>query len=535
MNAFVFVDLRDRYGYTQCIIPNPANFPGSSQENFDAACGVGRECVVAVRGNVVERSNKNPNRPTGDIEILVSEFKLLNSSKTPPFLIEDNTDGQEDIRLQYRYLDIRRGPMRDALLMRQKVTNTVRSYLSGLDFCEIETPVLIKSTPEGARDFVVPSRMNPGTWYALPQSPQTFKQILMVGGMDRYFQIVKCFRDEELRADRQPEFTQIDCEMSFITQEDILRTFEGLVRALFKGVLNHEFGEFPHMKFDHALHYYGIDKPDLRFEMKFADLTAIAKNKDFKVFNDAETVVGFPAAGMLEYSKKQLKELEDLAKSQICGGTGLFWVKVESLEEKKFSSSFNGKFYDADDFTAWASEMKAKTGDVMCIMAGPELKTWKTRQALGKFRHELGTKLGLRSSGFYALWVVDFPMLEYDEDAKRWNAMHHPFTSPKPEDMQYIESDPGRMRANAYDMVINGVEVGGGSIRIHDRKLQSQIFALLGMTPETAQEQFGFLLGAFEYGAPPPWRFGLRFGSSVHHFGWQDLHSRLHRLSEEQG
>jgi aspartyl-tRNA synthetase len=480
MHAFYFIDVRDRYGITQCIVPNPEKNPGASQENFDAACKVGRESVVKIVGNVVERSNKNAKRETGDIEIDVKEFTVLNSSKTPPFLIEDETDGLEDIRLKYRYLDIRRNPMREALIMRHKATQIVRNHLSNLEFVEVETPVLIKSTPEGARDFVVPSRMNPGTFYALPQSPQTFKQILMVSGLDRYFQIVKCFRDEELRADRQPEFTQIDCEMSFVDQNDILRTFEGVIRALFRGIVGHEFPDFRKMKFDDALHDYGIDKPDLRYDMKFHDLTKIANNKDFKLFNEAETVVGFKTSGMGAYTKKQFKELESLAKSQQVGASGLFWVQINNLEEAKFTTSFNGKFYDAADFTTWANVMGAATGDVMCLMAGPELRSWKTRQSLGKFRHELGTLLGLRNDGFCALWVVDFPMLEYDEDAKRWNAMHHPFTSPKAEDLQYIESDPGRMRANAYDMVINGCEVGGGSIlfTIANCRVRSLLFSV---------------------------------------------------------
>jgi aspartyl-tRNA synthetase len=494
MNAFYFIDLRDRYGITQCIVPNPEQNEGASAENFALAGSCSRECVIRVVGTVVERSNKNKKRATGDVEIAVSELVMLNSSLTPPFKIEDKTDGLEDLRLKYRYLDIRRNPMREALMMRHKVTQLVRNFLSDQEFVEVETPVLIKST-----------------FYALPQSPQTFKQILMVGGIDRYFQIVKCFRDEELRADRQPEFTQIDCEMSFVEQEDVLNTFEGLIRKMFADVVGHTFPPFPRMRFDDAMNFYGIDKPDMRYDMKFVDLTAIGKNKDFPVWNSAETIVGFPVRQHLKgYNKKKFKELENLAKSQMCGGTGLFWVKIDSLEDKKFTTSFGGRFYDADDIASWCAAMGAETGDALLIMAGPEGKTWKTRQALGKFRHELGTKLGLRNEGFNGLWVVDFPMLEYDEEAERWNAMHHPFTSPKPEDMKYIEDEPGKMRANAYDMVINGVEVGGGSIRIHSQELQSKIFSLLGMSKEVAQEQFGFLLGAFQYGAPP--HGGLAFG-----------------------
>lgn len=514
-----FVDVRDRFGITQCVFANPIGeeFASRSEEEksglaerYGIAQKLGREWVVQISGTVIERSAKSKDKATGDIEILPSSIRVLNKSKTPPFKIEDDTDGKEDIRMQYRYLDIRRGPVRRALLLRARLAQVVRSYLSAQDFVEVETPVLMKSTPEGARDFIVPSRMNPGCFYALPQSPQTFKQILMVAGMDRYFQIVKCFRDEELRADRQPEFTQIDCEMSFVTQEDILETFESMIREIFKKLVGFEFPKFQRMQYADAIRDYGIDKPDLRYGMKLKDLTNVkgVKGKNFKMFDEAETVVGIVLPGIGSWSKKKIKNLEKTAKSQRIGASALVWVKcVEVGDGKgKFQTSAK-KFFNDEDLYNWAQACEAKTGDVITIMSGPD---FKTRECMGKFRHLMGTELGLRNKGFNALWVVDFPLLEYDEEEKRWSAMHHPFTSPKPEDVKYIESDPGRVRANAYDMVINGVEVGGGSIRIHERDIQMQMFKLLGFSKEEAEKQFGFLMGAFEYGAPP--HGGLAFG-----------------------
>ncbi|GAB5367913.1 hypothetical protein AAMO2058_001272700 [Amorphochlora amoebiformis] len=511
--GMAFVDIRDRYGITQCVFANPLDGTGSIEDvekkkRYEIAQKLGREFVVQVTGKVIERSAKSKDKATGDIEIVPSSVKVLNSSKTPPFLIETKTDALEEIRMKYRYLDIRRNPVKNALILRHKAAQVVRNYLSEEGFIEVETPVLMKSTPEGARDFVVPSRMNPGQFYALPQSPQTFKQILMVAGIDRYFQIVKCFRDEELRADRQPEFTQIDCEMSFVTQDDILNTFENMIRAIFKKMVDHEFPKFERMSYDVAIRDYGIDKPDLRYGMKLKDLTALGKGKGFKVFDEAEVVVGIVCEGLGNRSKKKIKELEKLAKSQAIGATGLIWVACKEISEKKckFASSVS-KFFKDEDLLAWAKLCGAKTGDLICVMAGPD---FKTREAMGKFRHEMGTRLGLRSKGFYGLWVVDFPLLEYDEDEKRWCAMHHPFTSPKPEDEKLLHKEPGKVRANAYDMVINGVEVGGGSIRIHNREMQKKMFQLLGFTDEEAEAQFGFLMGAFEYGAPP--HGGLAFG-----------------------
>lgn len=502
--GIVFVDVRDRYGITQCIVTDVSGEPQTDSERdqremYLVAQKLGREFVVKISGRVIERSSKNMNRPTGDIEIATEQIQVLNPSKTPPFLIETETDANEDVRMRYRYLDIRRDPVKNALILRHKTAQLSRQFLSSKGFLEIETPVLMKSTPEGARDFVVPSRMNPGQFYALPQSPQTFKQILMVAGIDKYFQIVKCFRDEELRADRQPEFTQIDCELSFVAQEDILSTFEEMVRVLFRELLGHEFPIFPRMSFADAMRDYGIDKPDLRFDMKLEYIDDLAKGKGFQLFDTAESIIGIVCPGIANWSKKKVKELEKLATSQLIGAGGLAWVKYESIEEGKISSSIS-KFFSDNDFITWAKHCSISSGDLLCIMAGD---TFKTQECMGKFRHEMGSLLGLRNEGFCGLWVVDFPLLEFDHEANRWTAMHHPFTSPKPEDVHLLTENPGKAKANAYDMVINGVEVGGGSIRIHQRDLQLQVFELLGFSKEEAEKQFGFLMGAFEYGAPP--------------------------------
>lgn len=497
----IWVDLRDRYGITQLI------FDESRTESsvMEMAKSLGREFVVQVKGTVIEREAKNDKLPTGAIEVLVSELTILNESQLPPFTIEDETDGGEDIRMKYRYLDIRRNPVKNSLLFRHKVTQEVRNYLSNLDFCEVETPYLIKSTPEGARDFVVPSRMNPGQFYALPQSPQTFKQLLMVGGMDKYFQIVKCFRDEDLRADRQPEFTQIDCEMSFIEQEDILNVFEGLTRHLLKKIHNIEIEKFPRMTFDEAMRTYGNDKPDIRFGMKFGELNAVAQHKDFKVFNEAELVVGIAVPDAASYSRKEIDALIDWVKRPQVGASGMVYVKCEANGQYKSSVD---KFYDQADLAKWAEATEAKEGDLILVLSGPANKT---RAQLSALRMELGNRLGLRKPDEFApLWVVDFPLLEWDEESERFHAMHHPFTSPKPEDMHLLDTDPGKVRANAYDLVLNGNEIGGGSIRIHDKEMQALMFKHLGFTPEQAQEQFGFLMNAFQYGAPP--HGGLAFG-----------------------
>ncbi len=497
----IWVDLRDRYGITQLIFDEQR----TDKAVFEKAKSLGREFVIQVKGTVIERESKNPNMTTGDIEILVSELTILNNALLPPFTIEDETDGGEDIRMKYRYLDIRRNPVKNSLLFRHKVAMEVRKYLSDLDFCEVETPYLIKSTPEGARDFVVPSRMNEGQFYALPQSPQTFKQLLMVGGMDKYFQIVKCFRDEDLRADRQPEFTQIDCEMAFVEQEDILNVFEGLTRHLLKELKGIDVAEFPRMTYDYAMKTYGNDKPDIRFEMKFGELNAVAQHKDFGVFNSAELVVGIAAPGCGNYSRKEIDALIDWVKRPQIGASGLVYVKCE--EDGTFKSSVD-KFYDQDDLKKWAEITNAKAGDLILVLSG---KANKTRTQLSALRMEVATRLGLRKPDEFApLWVVDFPLLEWDEESNRYHAMHHPFTSPKPEDMQLIETEPGKVRANAYDMVLNGNEIGGGSIRIHDKDLQSRMFSLLGFTPEQAEAQFGFLMNAFQFGAPP--HGGLAFG-----------------------
>ena len=497
----IWVDLRDRYGITQLIFDEQR----TDKTVIEKAKSLGREFVIQVKGTVIERESKNPNMPTGEIEILVSELTILNEALLPPFTIEDETDGGEDIRMKYRYLDIRRNPVKNNLLFRHKVSMEVRKFLSEEGFCEIETPYLIKSTPEGARDFVVPSRMNEGQFYALPQSPQTFKQLLMVGGMDKYFQIVKCFRDEDLRADRQPEFTQIDCEMAFVEQEDILDMFENLTRHLLKEIKGVEVDKFPRITYDYAMKTYGNDKPDIRFDMKFGELNAVAQHKEFPVFNAAELVVGIAAPGCASYSRKEIDALIDWVKRPQVGALGMVYVKCE--EDGTFKSSVD-KFYDQEDLQQWAEATNAKAGDLILVLSGP---ADKTRAQLSALRMELATRLGLRKANEFApLWVVDFPLLEWDEDSARYHAMHHPFTSPKPEDIKLIETEPGKVRANAYDMVLNGNEIGGGSIRIHDRELQSRMFDLLGFTKEEAQAQFGFLLNAFEYGAPP--HGGLAFG-----------------------
>jgi aspartyl-tRNA synthetase len=496
-----WVDLRDRYGITQLI------FDESRTEKtvFELAKTLGREFVIQVKGTVIERESKNTTIPTGEIEILVSEMTILNAALTPPFTIEDETDGGEDIRMKYRYLDIRRNPVKNSLLFRHKVAMEVRKYLSDLDFCEVETPYLIKSTPEGARDFVVPSRMNEGQFYALPQSPQTFKQLLMVGGMDKYFQIVKCFRDEDLRADRQPEFTQIDCEMAFVEQEDILNVFEGLTRHLLKEIKGVEVAKFPRITYDYAMKTYGNDKPDIRFGMEFGELNAVAQHKEFPVFNTAELVVGIAVPGAGNYTRKEIDALIDWVKRPQVGASGMVYVKCN--DDGTYKSSVD-KFYDQDDLTNWAKATQANPGDMIFVLSGPANKT---RAQLSALRMELATRLGLRKPNEFApLWVVDFPLLELDEESRRYHAMHHPFTSPKPEDINLLATDPGKVRANAYDMVLNGNEIGGGSIRIHDKATQELMFKYLGFTPEEAKAQFGFLMDAFQFGAPP--HGGLAFG-----------------------
>ncbi|SNA65548.1 aspartate--tRNA ligase [Flavobacterium psychrophilum] len=496
-----WVDLRDRYGITQLMFDESR----SDKTVFELAKTLGREFVIQVKGTVIEREAKNKNISTGEIEILVTQMTILNSSLTPPFTIEDETDGGEDIRMKYRYLDIRRNPVKNSLLFRHKVAMEVRKYLSDLDFCEVETPYLIKSTPEGARDFVVPSRMNEGQFYALPQSPQTFKQLLMVGGMDKYFQIVKCFRDEDLRADRQPEFTQIDCEMAFVEQEDILNIFEGLTRHLLKELKGIEVEKFPRMTYNHAMKTYGNDKPDIRFGMEFGELNEYAKHKDFPVFNAAELVVAIAVPGVGEYSRKEIDALIEWVKRPQVGASGMVYVKCN--EDGTYKSSVD-KFYDQGDLSHWAKTTGAKAGDMIFVLSGP---ADKTRAQLSALRMELATRLGLRNPAEFApLWVVDFPLLEFNEESGRYHAMHHPFTSPKPEDMHLLETDPKSVRANAYDMVLNGNEIGGGSIRIHDKNTQALMFKYLGFTEEEAKNQFGFLMDAFQFGAPP--HGGLAFG-----------------------
>ena len=496
-----WVDLRDRYGITQLVF----DADRTDKELMELARSLGREFVVQISGTVIERASKNPNIDTGDIEILVESLTLLNSAKVPPCTIEDDTDGGEELRMKYRYLDIRRNPVKNNLIFRHKVAQEVRNYLSSIEFIEIETPYLIKSTPEGARDFVVPSRMNEGQFYALPQSPQTFKQLLMVGGMDKYFQIVKCFRDEDLRADRQPEFTQIDCEMTFVEQEDILNTFEGLTRHLIKEINGVELSEFPRMTFDEAMKRYGNDKPDIRFGMEFGELNDVAQHKDFKVFNAAELVVGIAIPGGNSYSRKEIDKLIDWVKRPQIGALGMVYVRCN--EDGTYKSSVD-KFYDQNDLANWAEKTEAKSGDLICVLSG---QTSKVRAQLSALRMELAERLGLRNPKEFApLWVTDFPLLEWDEDTQRYHAMHHPFTAPKPEDIKLLDTDPGTVKANAYDLVLNGNEIGGGSIRIHDKETQALMFNHLGFTEEEAKAQFGFLMNAFEYGAPP--HGGIAFG-----------------------
>ena len=497
----IWIDLRDRYGITQLIFDEER----TSKKLIEKAKLLGREFVIQVHGTVIERASKNPTIPTGNIEILVSDFSILNESLTPPFTIEDETDGGDDIRMKYRYLDIRRSPVRENLVFRHQVTMAVRNYLSNKEFVEIETPYLIKSTPEGARDFIVPSRMNEGQFYALPQSPQTFKQLLMVGGMDKYFQIVKCFRDEDLRADRQPEFTQIDCEMAFVEQEDILLTFEGLTRHLIKKIKGIEISNFPRMTYDSAMKLYGNDKPDIRFGMEFGELNEFAKHKDFAVFNNSELVVGIAIPGGNNYSRKDIDKLINWVKRPQIGASGMVYCKCN--EDGTYKSSVD-KFYTQEDLSNWAEATGAKTGDLICILSG---ETNKVRAQLSALRMEMGERLGLRKNDEFApLWVVDFPLLEWDEETERFHAMHHPFTSPKPEQIELLKTAPGSVKANAYDLVLNGNEIGGGSIRIHDKETQAMMFEYLGFTPEEAKAQFGFLMDAFQYGAPP--HGGIAFG-----------------------
>ena len=497
----MWVDLRDRYGVTQLIFDQertPSNV-------IDLAKTLGREFVINITGSVIERNSKNDLMSTGDIEVLVSKLKILNSSITPPFTIENESDGGEELRMKYRYLDIRREPVKNNLILRHKITQQVRTYLSNNSFIEVETPYLIKSTPEGARDFVVPSRMNPGEFYALPQSPQTFKQLLMVAGMDKYFQIVKCFRDEDLRADRQPEFTQIDCEMAFVSQEDILNTFEDLVKHLFQKVKNIKLDKFPVMTYDDAVQKYGTDKPDLRYNMKFVELNDVAKNREFNVFNNSELVVGFLIEGGNSFTRKDIDKYTDWVKRPQIGAGGLAYLRVQ--EDGTYKSSVD-KFYDQSDLENWANKAGAKHGDILFILSGDKDKV---RTQLGALRVHVADNLGLKNpEEFKPLWVVDFPLLEWDEETGAFHAMHHPFTSPKPEQIDLIDSDPAAVRADAYDLVLNGNEIGGGSIRIHDKKIQQRMFDCLGFTKEEAEKQFGFLMNAFEYGAPP--HGGIAFG-----------------------
>jgi aspartyl-tRNA synthetase len=500
MGGLTFIDLRDRYGITQLVFNMNVN-----ASLCEEARKLGREFVITARGKVAERSNKNPKMPTGDVEILVDSLTVLNSSKIPPFTIEENTDGGEELRMKYRYLDLRRAVNQRNMELRHRMGIETRTYLNAQQFIEIETPVLIKSTPEGARDFVVPSRMNPGQFYALPQSPQTFKQLLMVAGFDRYFQIVRCFRDEDLRADRQPEFTQIDCEMSFVTRDDILETFEGLARHLFRAIIGSDPGEFPRMSYEEAMNLYGSDKPDIRFGMTFTEITPLVQGKNFKVFNDSELVAGINVPNPGEYSRKHLDELTEFVKRPQIGASGLVYLKYNA--DGSIRSSVD-KFYSAEDLKKFAEAMGSKPGDLVLVLAGPREKTLK---ALGELRLEMGNRLGLRpATVFRPLWVVDFPLLEWDEETARYYAKHHPFTSPFPDDILLLDTDPGAVRANAYDLVINGVEIGGGSIRIHSKELQQKMFKVLGFTDEEAASQFGFLMNAFEFGAPP--HGGIAFG-----------------------
>lgn len=500
LGAMTFIDLRDRYGITQLVVDETTD-----KTVTEALEKLGREFVIQAKGTVRERSSKNKNIATGDIEISLSEIKVLSVSALPPFTIQDDTDGGDDIRMKYRYLDLRRNAVRDNLILRSKMAHAVRNYLNDKDFIETETPVLIKSTPEGARDFVVPSRMNEGEFYALPQSPQVFKQLLMVAGFDRYYQIVKCFRDEDLRADRQPEFTQIDCEMSFVEQKDVLETFEGLTKHMFKETLGIEVDDFPWMPYSEAMEKYGSDKPDTRFEMRINEISETVKGKDFSIFNSAEYIGAVCAEGCAEYSRKQLDGLTNWVKRPQIGAKGLVYVKFN--EDGSFKSSVD-KFYSQDDLKVWAEQLNAKPGDLILVMSGDKEQTL---HALGELRLEMGKQLGLRKKGtFKPLWVVDFPLLEWDDESKRYHAMHHPFTAPKPEDIHLLDTNPGKVRANAYDLVINGVEIGGGSVRIFNSELQAKMFDLLGFTSEQAQAQFGFLMNAFKYGAPP--HAGIAFG-----------------------
>lgn len=513
LGGMTFVDLRDRYGITQLVFNMEVN-----SDLCDQARRLGREFVIQASGLVRERSNKNNRIPTGEIEIDVNELKVLNRSELPPFTIEDESDGGEELRMKYRYLDLRRTPVKNAIILRHKVAREVRKYMDSIDFVEVETPVLIKSTPEGARDFIVPSRMQPGTFYALPQSPQTLKQLLMVAGFDRYFQIVKCFRDEDLRADRQPEFTQIDCEMSFVERNDVLDTFEGLAKYLFKQIRGIEFSEpFTRLPYSEAMEFYGSDKPDLRFGMRFTELTNLVKGKNFAVFDSSEYVGGICAKGCSEYSRKQTDELTEFVRRPQIGAKGLVYVKYGTDGSLKSSVD---KFYSTDELKKWAESTKAEPGDLILILAGDKKSTLS---ALNALRLEMGNRLGLRKRDqFYPLWVVDFPLLEWSEEEKRFFAMHHPFTSPVPEDLHLMETDPAKVRANAYDLVINGVEIGGGSIRIHDAAVQKLMFKVLGFSDAEAEEQFGFLLNAFKFGAPPHGGVAFGFDRWVAMFGGQD-------------
>ena len=496
-----WVDLRDRYGITQLVF----DADRTDKNLMESARSLGREFVIQVTGTVIERASKNPNIPTGEIEILATALTVLNPAKVPPFTIEDETDGGEELRMKYRYLDLRRNPVKNKLIFRHKVVQEVRNYLSSKEFIEVETPYLIKSTPEGARDFVVPSRMNEGQFYALPQSPQTFKQLLMVGGMDKYFQIVKCFRDEDLRADRQPEFTQIDCEMAFVEQEDILNAFEGLTRHLLKTIKGVEVDAFPRISYDEAMRTYGNDKPDIRFGMKFGELNSVAQHKDFNVFNEAALVVGIAVPGGNEYSRKDIDKLIDWVKRPQIGALGMVYVRCN--EDGSYKSSVD-KFYNQDDLAKWAKATNAKAGDLICVLSG---KTNEVRAQLSALRMELAKRLNLRNPKEFApLWVTDFPLLEWDEDTQSYHAMHHPFTAPKSEQISLLDSDPAAVKADAYDLVLNGNEIGGGSIRIHDKTTQALMFKHLGFTEEEAKSQFGFLMNAFEYGAPP--HGGIAFG-----------------------
>ena len=513
LGGMTFVDLRDRYGITQLVFNLETN-----KALCEKARKLGREFVIQAKGKVKERSNKNPKIATGEIEIEVDELNILNRSEIPPFTIEEETDGGEELRMKYRYLDLRRNSVKNNIILRHKVAQEVRTYMDSIGFVEVETPILIKSTPEGARDFVVPSRMQPGTFYALPQSPQTLKQLLMVAGFDRYFQIVKCFRDEDLRADRQPEFSQIDCEMSFVERDDILETFEGLAKYLFRKVRGIEFSEpFLRLSYNDAIEYYGSDKPDLRFEMKIADFTETAKGHGFVVFDSSDYVGGICAAGCSEYSRKQIDELTEFVRKPQIGAKGLVYLKFGADGSLKSSAD---KFYTPEELKKWAQLINAQPGDLVLILAGDRKKTLT---ALSELRLEMGNRLNLRTKDrFVPLWVVDFPLLEWDEATSRYYAMHHPFTSPNPEDIHLMETDPGKVRANAYDLVINGVEIGGGSIRIHDSDIQRLMFKVLGFTDEEANEQFGFLLNAFRYGAPPHGGIAFGFDRWVAMFGGQD-------------